>query len=135
MNKLFRYIKATVLVCLLISGASAANAGHDLSAKEATKLLSGKTLEGYNVTQDTWFKAYFDPKGRIREIYDIGGERQGKWRIDNRGRKCVQWIEGQEFCNILVDDGKVYKEIMIIDGIRKHIVTYEKFTEGDADKL
>lgn len=78
MNKLFRYIKATVLVCLLISGASAANAGHDLSAAEATKLFSGKTVEAYHVTLGYSFKAYFDPNGRMREINDSGGERQGK---------------------------------------------------------
>lgn len=135
MNDLYRYSKATVLVCLLIFGASAANAGHDLSAKEATKLISGKTAEGYYVTLDTWFKAYFDPNGRILAIYDIGGKREGKWRIDNKGRKCVQWIEGQEFCNILVDEGGVYKEIMTKNGGRKHIVTFEKFTEGKADNL
>jgi hypothetical protein len=133
MNTLFRYINATLLVCLLISGASAANEGHELSAEEATKLLSGKTVEAYNVTLGYWFKAYFDPNGSIREIHDIGGERQGKWRIDKRGRKCVQRIEGQEFCNILVYDGKVCKEVLP-EG-RKHIVTFEKFTEGNPDNL
>jgi hypothetical protein len=123
MSKLIRYIKATVLVCLLISGASAA------------KLFSGKTVNAYNVIQGYWFKAYFDPNGRIHEIHDIGGDRQGKWRIDKRGRKCVQWIEGQEFCNILVYDGKVCKEIITIKNEQKHIVTFEKFTEGNPDNL
>jgi hypothetical protein len=132
MNKLFTYIKATVLICLLISGANAANVGHDLSAEEATKLFSGKTVEGYNVTLGYWFKDYFNPNGRIREIHNNGSERQGKWRIDKRGQMCVQWIEGQEFCYILVEDGKVYKEIMIRENERKHIVTFEKFTEGNS---
>jgi hypothetical protein len=135
MKKLFRYINGTVLVCFLISGASAANAGHDLSAAEATKLFSGKTVEAYHVTLGYWFKDYFDPNGRIREIRDTGDNRQGKWRIDKRGQMCVQWIEGQEFCNILVYDGKVYKEIMTRESGRKHIITFEKFTEGNPDNL
>jgi hypothetical protein len=136
MNKLFRYIKATILVCLLISGASAASAAeHDLSAEEATKLFSGKTVKAYYPTLGYWFKAYFDPTGRIREIDDIGGNRQGKWRIDKRGRKCVQWIVGQEFCNIIVYEGKEYKEIMTRKGRREHIATFKIFTEGNPDNL
>jgi hypothetical protein len=94
MNILFTYIKAIVLACLLISGASAANAAeHDLSAEEATKLFSGKTV-----------KAYY-------------------------------WIVGQEFCNIIVSDGKEYREIMTRKGGAEHIATFVKFTEGNPDNL
>jgi hypothetical protein len=136
MNILFTYIKAIVLACLLISGASAANAAeHDLSAEEATKLFSGKTVKAYYIGLGYWFTAYFDPIGRIHETDDIGGDRQGQWRIDKRGRKCVQWIVGQEFCNIIVSDGKEYREIMTRKGGAEHIATFVKFTEGNPDNL
>lgn len=73
-------------------------------------LFSGKTVEGIKVNKGYSFKAYFDPDGTIRAKYAVG-EREGRWRIDDKGRKCVKW-EGSdnETCMAIVKTGEVYKE-------------------------
>ena len=120
----------------MILGGSSAFAGDELSNVETTMLFSGKTIEGINVNKGYSFKAYFDPGGTIRAKYAVG-KRQGKWRIDNKGRKCIKW-EGRdkEMCNFIVNDEGVYKEIKVKkNGKRKHIVTFEKFTDGNLYDL
>ena len=125
-----------IVACLIVLGGSSAFAGDELSTAKATMLFSGKTVEGINVNKGYSFKAYFDPDGTIRAKYAVG-ERQGKWRIDNKGRKCVKWEDSdKEQCNIIVDDEGVYKEIKVKkNGKRKHIVTFKKFTDGNLFDL
>jgi hypothetical protein len=120
----------------MVLGGSSAFAGDELSTAEATMLFSGKTVEGINVNKGYSFKAYFDPGGTIRAKYAVGA-RQGRWRIDNKGRKCVKWEDrDKEQCNIIVDDEGVYKEIKVKkNGKRKHIVTFKKFTDGNLFDL
>jgi hypothetical protein len=125
-----------IVACLMVLGGSSAFAGDELSTEEATMLFSGKTVEGINVNKGYSFKAYFDPDGTIRAEYAVG-ERQGKWRIDNKGRKCVKWEDkDKENCNIIVNDEGVYKEIKVKkNGKRKHTATFKKFTDGNLYDL
>ena len=128
-----------IVACLMVLGGSSVFAGDELSTAEATMLFSGKTVEGINVNKGYSFKAYFDPDGTIRAKYVNRpvGERQGKWRIDNKGRKCIKWEDrDKEMCNIIVNDEGVYKEIKVKkNGKRKHVVTFEKFTDGNLHDL
>jgi len=126
-----------IVACLIVLGGSSAFAGDELSTAKATMLFSGKTVEGINVNKGYSFKAYFDPDGTIRAKYvnrpDGAVQRQGKWRIDNKGRKCIKWEHrDKEKCNIIINDEGVYKEIKVKkNGKRKHVVTFEKFTDGN----
>ena len=131
---------SVILIVFFISGYATTPHGgelaaNDLSTAETTKLFSGKTVEGTQVKKGYSFKAYFDPNGTIRVVYDNGGKRQGKWRVDNKGRKCIQWeVFGnkKEMCQIIVNDEGVYKEINLTKkGRRIHVVTFKEFTEGN----
>ena len=128
---------SVILIVFFISGYATTPHGgelaaNDLSTAETTKLFSGKTVEGTVVRHGYFFNAYFDPKGTIRVVYDDGRKRQGKWHVDNKGRKCIQW-DGhiKEMCNIIVNDKGVYKEVKVDSGERSHIVTFKKFTDGN----
>ena len=115
---------------------TSALAADDLSAAEVKKLLSGKTVEGINVNKGYSFKAYFDPKGTIRAAYPFG-TRQGKWRVNQKGRKCIRWKDKKkQNCNVIARDGEVYKEFKIKkNGDRKHVATFKKFTDGNPYDL
>jgi hypothetical protein len=132
MKKQTTFIIGIILGCLIAFGGSIALAGNELSAAEVTELFSGKTVEGINVSKGYSFKAYFDPNGTVRAKYAVGG-RQGKWRVDKKGRKCIKWEDQpKEKCFVLVNEGEVYKEFKIKkDGRRKHVATFKKFTEGN----
>ena len=132
MKKQTTFIISIILGSLMVFGGSIALAGNELSAAEVTELFSGKTVEGINVNKGYSFKAYFDPNGTVRAKYAVGG-RQGKWRVDKKGRKCIKWEDQRkEKCFVLVKEGEVYKEFKIKkDGRRKHLSTFKKFTEGN----
>jgi hypothetical protein len=132
MKKQTTFIIAIILGSLMVFGGSIALAGNKLSAEEVTELFSGKTVEGINVNKGYSFKAYFDPNGTVRAKYAVGG-RQGKWRVDKKGRKCIKWEDQRkEKCFVLVKEGEVYKEFKIKkDGRRKHLSTFKNFTEGN----
>ena len=121
-----------ILCSLMVLAATTALAENELSAAEVTELFSGKTVEGINVNKGYSFKAYFDPNGTVRAKYAVGG-RQGKWRVDKKGRKCIKWEDQRkEKCFVLVKEGEVYEEFKIKkDGRRKHVATFKKFTEGN----
>jgi hypothetical protein len=132
MKKQTTFIIGIILGCLIALGGTTALADNELSAAEVTELFSGKTVEGINVGKGYSFKAYFDPNGTVRAKYPVGG-RQGKWRVDKKGRKCIKWEDqSKEKCFVLVKEGEVYEEFKIKkDGRRKHVATFKKFTEGN----
>jgi len=124
-------ISAVIIGCILFLGASSVLAENVLSAEEVTQLFSGKTVEGITVSKGYSFKAYFDPNGTIRTQY-AKGKRKGKWYIDDDGRKCLRYEDqSRERCNIIVNDGGVYKEFKVKGGKRHQTVEFTKFTEGN----
>ena len=119
--------------CILFQGENSISAESILLAKEVTQLFSGKTVEGIIVRRGHSFKAYFDPNGTIRTQYtNVPEIRQGKWYIDDDGRKCLRYENQNKInCHIIVYNEGVYKEFKIKGGKRKHIVTFTRFAEGN----
>ncbi len=59
--------------------------------------------------------------------------RQGKWYIDDDGRRCMKFEDqSKEKCHIIVNDGGVYKAFKINKrGKRQQTGVLKKFTEGN----
>ncbi len=138
MKKLIYFIGSVVLVCFLTLNSSTVYAGRNLTGEELTELFTGKIVEGFNVGKGYTFKAYFRPDGTIHAEYKNRPnirQRNGKWRVDKKGRKCVKW-EGKkkEGCNIIVNDDGIFKEITIKKGKRNHVVTFTEFTDINNSK-
>ncbi len=131
-NIIIFIIGAVIIGCILFQSETSISAESILSAKEATQLFSGKTVEGIIVKKGHSFKSYFDPNGTIRTQYPKREKRKGKWYIDDDGRKCLRYEDqGKENCHIIVNDGGVYKEFKVKSGKRKLVVEFTKFTEGN----
>ena len=135
----------TILAGLMFFEGISALAANELSATEATKLLSGKTVEGVNVEKGKLepYDAYFNPDGTIQAKHWYGKKqlkwrkRNGKWWVDDKGRICVKWenIEKKK-CMVIEKEGAVYRQYRIKkDGSRKHVATFKKFTDGNPDDL
>ena len=136
MKKKSNLLIVPIICFFIVFAVTSALAADDLSAAEVKKLFSGKTVEGINVNKGYSFKAYFDPKGTIRAAYPFG-TRQGKWSVNQKGRKCIRWKDKKkQSCNIITRDGEIYKEIKIKkNGDRKHVATFKKFTDGNPYDL
>jgi hypothetical protein len=128
-----------------LSGDVVVIAGDELSATEVTKLFSGKTVDGINVKKENLkpYKAYFNPDGTIQAKHWYGKKhlkwrkRNGKWWIDNKGHICVKWEDkDKKKCMVIEKEGEIYRQYRIKkDGSRKHVATFEKFTDGNPDDL
>jgi hypothetical protein len=131
-NIIISIVGAVIIGCILFLGESSVLAESVLSAEEVTQLFSGKTVEGINVRKGFRFKAYHDPNGTIRAQF-AEGKRQGKWYVDDDGRRCLKFEDqSKEKCQIIVNDGGVYKQFKINKrGKRQQQAEFTKFTEGN----
>jgi hypothetical protein len=139
-----------ILAGLIFFGGISVLAGDQLSATEVTKLFSGKTVEGV-ITKKSKSKsgklkpydAYFNPNGTIKAKHWYGKKRlqwkkrNGKWRIDDKGRICIEWKDrDKETCTVIEKDGEVYRQYRIENnGSLEHVATFNKFTDGNPDDL
>jgi hypothetical protein len=137
-----------ILASFIFFGGISALAGDELSATEVTKLFSGKTVEGVMAKKSKSGKlkpydAYFNSNGTIQAKHWYGKKhltwkkRNGKWRIDDKGRICIEWEDrDKETCMVIEKEGEVYRQYKINkNGSRKHVATFEKFTDGNPDDL
>jgi hypothetical protein len=135
-----------ILAGLIFFGEISALAGEELSATEVTKLVSGKTVEGVSVKKGKLkpYTAYFNPDGTILAKHWYGKKqpfkwrkRNGKWRIDDKGRICVKWDNiDKKKCFVIEKEGKIYRQYEIEkNGSRKHVANFKKFTDGNPYDL
>ena len=130
-NIIISIVGAVIISCILSLGESSVLAESVLSAEEVTQLFSSKTVEGINVRRGFKWKAYHDPNGTIRVQFPKG-KRQGKWYVDDDGRMCLKFEDqSKENCQIIVNDGGVYKKFKVKGGSRQQVARFTKFTEGN----
>ena len=135
-----------ILAGLMLFGGISAWAGEELSAREVSKLVSGKTVEGVSVKKGKSkpYTAYYSPEGTIQAKHWYGKKqkskwrkRNGKWWIGDKGRICVKWEDQDKMkCMVIEKEGEIYRQYRIKkDGSRKHVATFKKFTDGNPDYL
>ncbi len=138
MSKLSSAALLLWLALLALTYPMAGTAAQRLSADELKELITGNTVEGKS-TKGVRFKTFFSPDGALRSERD-GENYQGKWWVDEDGRRCRQW-DGNSSVNcrvILKGDKGHYKVMMEFRNIMrgmKQTGTWEKILEGNPHNL
>jgi hypothetical protein len=97
-----------------------------LTAEEAQALFSNKTFDGFNEEKGKSFKVFSSADGVHNLQKSNGKMKKGAWRIDKRGRHCVEFKN--EKCSKVVTEGDgVYKKITY----GEHTHTLKNFVDGD----
>jgi len=121
---------------LLLTGCGSDNR-EVMKGDAITALFSENTVEGQHDKHGYAFISYYESDGEFRSYQ--GGSKEGKpgtWKV--RGDLiCVQWKEKpSELCRNMVTDGKGgYWKVLFKNGKRIPIVTFKRFTAGNAQKL
>ncbi len=117
-----------LIVCLGAGGLSAAE--RTLSVEDIKDLFAGKTVEGVVARWGFSFRGYYAADGGFR-----GKSQHGHWKVTEDARHCVKYGNKDWSCGVLITTGDGnYKKMRIIDpasGEMKHLVTFEKFIEGN----
>jgi len=118
---------AVGIICIGVMLTSAVNAEErTLSKEEAQALFSNKTFDGVNEIKGKNFKVYSSADG-VHTLKKANGQtKEASWRIDNRGRHCVEF--SREKCSKVVTEGDgVYKKI----SYGEHTHTLKNFVDGN----
>ena len=114
--------RALVAGVALSAVASAAMAQNFISTKaEAEQLLNGATLVGIYLRTESAYTLKFATDGSLTDTTGA----KARWRIDDQGRYCREWLDGKlagnKGCmNIEFEDGQValYSEgRKVVEGI------------------
>jgi len=90
MNKFNRKILITV-ICLVFSFSlygcvtGHSNSSYYLSESEIEAKFSDHTVVGYHFKNDSRFKRYYSPDGKLYENHSTKGERVGRWHASSDG--------------------------------------------------
>lgn len=105
-----------------------------LPRKEVIKLFSENTVESVTASKGRVSKTYYKADGSLEQLRN-GVRRDGKWRVNNDSRICIQMGTLKEKCRIIVkEDGEIKKYIVKKNGRHQHSVSYRNFTPGKAFK-
>jgi len=98
-----------------------------LTSEEAQALFSNKTFDGVNETKGKSFQVFSSADG-VHNLKKANGKmKAGAWRVDNRGRHCVDF-GSKEKCSKVMDMGDgVYHKI----SYGEHTHTLKNFVDGD----
>lgn len=127
-----RYSKLVLGAALSACLSSGAYAGDFMTVDQIKAAFSGKTLDGQHLRKGYSFSNYFDPSGKLYSIRD-GEKRLGEWRINNKGKHCVQWEDSiNEYCRLFRDNGDGSYTKIKIKGDRKiEILTLKNVRDGN----
>jgi len=108
---------------------------HALTEEELNALLSGKTVRGIYLDNNSPFTRYYDEDGEVRQRVEKETE-EGTWFIDTQGRRCIVWSGKEKKCRVIMKDKELYKEFTIMNNNKpKAVVIYNKITEGNPNGL
>jgi len=130
-KRLFLFsIAAPVLV-----SCNSMSTGRELAPSEIRHLVVGKTVDEDVVSRGERSSTYYSPSGNLHCIVNGASEFYGSWDIKDNGELCVEF-GGSRRCRVVVEEDGVYKKYKIrSDGSRKHVVTFEKFNDGDKNEF
>jgi hypothetical protein len=84
-----------------------------MSADAVKSLLTNNTTYCKNLQKNKEFTNYYREDGTVTKLTPDGKEKQGEWRVDNNGRHCIDWGEGEgECCHPIFDHGNgIYRKL------------------------
>lgn len=99
-------MKKIVLALTVLSLGGLANASERLSSEELKALYTDSTVSGVHHKLGP-VKTYYGPDGKVQSKDEGGGERVGKWWIDeDAGLRCIRWDDkNQDFCHYTEKNG------------------------------
>jgi hypothetical protein len=106
-----------------------------LNAEQVFDLFNNKTVESVTAVKKRKSLSYYDPAGFVKQTRK-GKRRNGKWRVMENGRICLQMESLPEKCRVIVnEDGEYKKYIIQKNGRHVHSVSYPKFRMGNPYNL
>jgi len=102
-----------------------------LTANEVRALFSNQTVESVTFSKGRVSQIYYMANGELHQLRK-GKVRTGSWRVNKKGRICLQIDEGDEKCRASVKAGQSYvKYIIRKDGSHEPVVRYISFQPGN----
>lgn len=100
-----------------------------LSANEVRQQFVGRTVESYNLNNQTTSYTYYRPDGKALQVRK-NKRRKGVWSIRNNGEICLDFT-GLKCRHIVERNGSYYKVRQEGFGISKRIILYKAFRKGN----
>ncbi len=130
---------ALLVTLLLVTGCAStgrvAPPAGALDANEIRALFSGQTVKSVTFSKGRVSDIYYMPSGELRQLRD-GKVRSGTWRVQKKGRLCLQIEDNPENCRAIVKAGNTYvKYVLRKDGSHQPVVRYISFTPGNPLNL
>ena len=130
----------TLLIAVLLTTGCAsvgrvAPPDNALGADEIRALFSGQTVKSVTFSKGRVSDIYYMASGELRQLRN-GKVRSGTWRVQKKGRLCLQIEDNDENCRAIVKAGNTYvKYIVSKDGNHRPVVRYISFTPGNPLNL
>lgn len=126
------------LALLALTYPLAGTAAERLSGNELKALITGNTVEGKSM-KGVRSKTFFSPDGAVHSERD-GESYQGKWWVDEDGRRCRQWDgDSAVSCRVILKGDKgnyrVMKDFRNVMRGMKQTGTWERILEGNPHGL
>ena len=101
--------------------------GSKLSADEAQALFSNKTFDGFNESKGKPFQVFSSADGEHVLKKKSGKIKKFAWRVDKRGRHCVDFGSKEKCSKVMNMGGGVYHKVTY----GEHTHTLKNFVDGD----
>ena len=124
-------ISVIAYISLSLCMVSISNAEEKLDQDEAVKMLTGNTIEGKIVKWDTTYTMFLHPSGKLVRLDSRGNVEKGNWRINNKGKFCIDL--GSEKCRTIKkrDDGG----LNLYNGSGDLKLTIDKIVPGNPKNM